>query len=298
MSDDGEFRLSAWGIRNPIPVTVLFIALVLMGVFAYFKLPIKNFPNVQFPGVAVTVTRSGAAPAEMESQITRIIENSLAGLPNVQSIASTITQGSSTTVVQFYLGTDLQKALDDVRTRTDQARAQLPRDIDPPLVQRLEMDDQPIMTYAVAAPGMSTQELSWFIEDTLARTLQAVPGVAQVSRVGGVDREINVIVDPDRLAAHGLTADNVSQALAVANRRCAFSARQPPSSRYVRSPFPPVAGVRCGFRMSRMSVTAPQRCAPSRCSTVNPSLDSRSARSRTPARSPPRTVFRQPSISC
>lgn len=217
MTDPNEFRLSAWGIRNPIPVTVLFIALVVMGLFAYLKLPVKNFPNVEFPAVAVSVTRNGAAPAEMESQITRQIENSMAGLPNVQNISSTITQGSSTTVVQFYLGTDLQKALDDVRTRTDQARADLPRDIDPPLVRRLEVDDQPILTYAVAASAMSKQELSWFIEDTIARALQGAPGVAQVRRVGGVDREINVIVDPDRLAAQGLTADNVSQALAVAS---------------------------------------------------------------------------------
>ncbi len=217
MTDQNEFRLSAWGIRNPIPVTVLFIALVVMGLFAYFKLPVKNFPNVEFPAVAVIVTRNGAAPAEMESQITRQVENSMAGLANVQNIASTITQGSSTTVVQFYLGTDLQKALDDVRTRTDQARADLPRDVDPPLVRRLEIDDQPIITYAVSAPALSIQELSWFIEDTIARTLQAAPGVAQVRRVGGVDREINVVVDPDRLAAQGLTADNVNQALAVAS---------------------------------------------------------------------------------
>ncbi len=217
MTDQSEFRLSAWGIRNPIPVTVLFIALVVMGLFAYFKLPVKNFPNVEFPAVAVSVTRNGAAPAEMESQITRQVENSMAGLANVQNIASTITQGSSTTVVQFYLGTDLQKALDDVRTRTDQARADLPRDVDPPLVRRLEIDDQPIITYAVSAPALSIQELSWFIEDTIARTLQAAPGVAQVRRVGGVDREINVVVDPDRMAAQGLTADNVNQALAVAS---------------------------------------------------------------------------------
>jgi HAE1 family hydrophobic/amphiphilic exporter-1 len=217
MNDQNEFRLSAWGIRNPVPVTVLFIALVVMGLFSYFKLPVKNFPNVEFPAVAVSVTRNGAAPAEMESQITRQVENSMAGLANVQNIASTITQGSSTTVVQFYLGTDLQKALDDVRTRTDQARADLPRDVDPPLVRRLEIDDQPIITYAVSAPALSIQELSWFIEDTIARTLQAAPGVAQVRRVGGVDREINVVVDPDRMAAQGLTADNVNQALAVAS---------------------------------------------------------------------------------
>jgi HAE1 family hydrophobic/amphiphilic exporter-1 len=212
-----QFPISAWAIRNPIPVAVIFIALVLMGLFAYSQLPIKNFPNVELPAVAVTVTRNGAAPAEMESQITRPVEDAIAGLSNIQSVASTITQGSSTTVVQFNLGTDLQKALDDVRSRTDQARAILPRDIDPPLVRRLDFSDQPILTYAVAAPSMSTDELSWFIDNTVARALQAQGGVAQVSRIGGVEREINVIVDPDRLAAQGLTANQVSDALAAAS---------------------------------------------------------------------------------
>jgi HAE1 family hydrophobic/amphiphilic exporter-1 len=224
MSDHGpsqyggtSFPISAWAIKNPIPVAVIFIALVLMGLFAYTQLPIKNFPNVEFPAVAVTVTRNGTAPAEMESQVTRPVEDSIAGLSNIQTIASTVTQGSSTTVVQFHLGTNLQKALDDVRTRTDQARAILPRDVDPPLVQRLEIADQPILHYAVAAPSMSNAQLSWFVDNTIARALQAQPGVAQVSRIGGVDREINVLVDPIRLAAQGLTSNQVSDALAQAN---------------------------------------------------------------------------------
>ena len=208
-----ELRISAWAIRNPIPIAVLFIALVIAGLFSYTQLPIKNFPNVEFPAVSVSVTRSGAAPAEMETQVARPIENALSGLSNVVTIASSVNQGQSTTVVQFQLGQDLQKATDDVRSKVDQTRAELPRDVDPPVIQRLEIDDQPIISYAVVAPGMSETELSWFIDNTVTRILQSRPGVAQVSRVGGVDREINVIVDPDRMAAQGVTANQISDAI-------------------------------------------------------------------------------------
>jgi HAE1 family hydrophobic/amphiphilic exporter-1 len=213
----GGLRISSWAINNPIPVVVLFIAAILAGLISYGSLPIKNFPNISFPLVAVDVTRSGSAPAEMETQITRPIENAMAGLQNVESISSTITQGSSTTSIQFHLGTDLQKATDDVRSKVDQTRNVLPRDIDPPITQRIEVDDQPIITYAVVAPSMSTVDLSWFIDNTIARTLQAEEGVSQIFRTGGLDREINVLVDPVRLAANGITASQVNDTLALVN---------------------------------------------------------------------------------
>jgi HAE1 family hydrophobic/amphiphilic exporter-1 len=209
-----QLMISAWAIRNPTPVAVLFIALVIAGLISYMALPIKNFPNVEFPAVSVTVTRSGAAPAEMENQVTRPIENALSGLNHVTTIASSVNQGSSTTVVQFELGTNLQKATDDVRSKVDQSRSALPREIDPPVVQRLEIDDQPIITYAVSSTTMSPTELSWFIDNTVSRLLQSKEGVAQVTRVGGVNREINVLVDPDRMAAQGLTANQISDAVA------------------------------------------------------------------------------------
>jgi hydrophobic/amphiphilic exporter-1 (mainly G- bacteria), HAE1 family len=212
-----RFAVSAWAIRNPIPIAVLFIGAVLAGLVAYAGLPIKNFPNIEFPAVSVSVTRSGAAPAEMENQITRPVENALAGLSNVNSLDSTVTQGSSTTFIQFQLGQDVQKATDDVRSKVDQIRNDLPRDIDPPIVQRLEIGEQPIVTYAVSEPGMSETDLSWFIDNTISRKLQASPGVARIDRLGGVDREINILVDPDRLAAHNLTAAQVNDALALAN---------------------------------------------------------------------------------
>jgi HAE1 family hydrophobic/amphiphilic exporter-1 len=212
-----ELRLSTWGIKNPIPVALLFIIAVFAGLIAYNFLPIKQFPNVVFPAVAVTVTESGAAPGEMETQITRPIEDAMAGIPNVRSIQSQVSQGMTNTLVQFELGEDLQKATDEVRQRVDQTRAVLPREIDPPTVQRLEINSQPILTYAVSSPSLTPAQISWFIDDTVARQLQAAKGVAQVSRVGGIDREINIIVDPDRLAAQGLTANALNQALSAFN---------------------------------------------------------------------------------
>ncbi|HTX49246.1 MAG TPA: efflux RND transporter permease subunit [Caulobacteraceae bacterium] len=217
MSTTRQLRISAWAIQNPTPVAVLFIALVLAGMISYLTLPVKNFPDIEFPVVIVTVTQSGAAPQELKTQVTRQVENSLTGITDVQSMSSVVTQGSSVTRVQFNIGTDMQKATDDVRAQVEATRAQLPREIDPPTVTRFDFDDQPIITYAVApAPGvtMSSAELSWIVDNDLSRTLQGVPGVGQVARVGGVDREINVIVDPVRMAAQGVTAPQINQALA------------------------------------------------------------------------------------
>ena len=215
--DARAFRVSEWAIRNPIPVVVIFVAAVLAGLISYLALPIKNYPNIEFPSVMVQVTRNGAAPAELENQIARPVENALSGLSDVDAINSTVTQGVSDTFIQFQLGTNIQKATDDVRSKVDQIRNDLPRDIDPPVVQHLDFDDQPIITYAVTAPAMSATDLSWFIDNNISRTLQAEQGVSRIQRLGGEDREINVLIDPNRLAAQGLTAAQVNNALAQAN---------------------------------------------------------------------------------
>uniref|UniRef100_UPI0025E37C88 efflux RND transporter permease subunit n=1 Tax=uncultured Caulobacter sp. TaxID=158749 RepID=UPI0025E37C88 len=173
-----------------------------------------QFPNVEFPAVTVTVTQSGAAPGEMETQVTRPIEDAVAGISNVKTIRSSVVQGASTTTIEFNLGEDLQKVTDEVRSKVDQTRSILPREVDEPIVQRLEITSAPIITYAVSAPTMSSTELSWFIDDTVTRALQGEKGVAQVARVGGVDREINVVINPDRMASFGVTAPQLNQALA------------------------------------------------------------------------------------
>src|SRR3546814_21159396 len=119
-----SFRVSAWAIRNPIPVVTLFLALTLAGLVAYLQLPIKQFPNIDFPIVTVTVTQSGAAPSEVENQITRPIENALTGIAGVQHVTSTVTLGTSSTVIEFQLQTDMPKATDDVRTAGERKRVQ------------------------------------------------------------------------------------------------------------------------------------------------------------------------------
>jgi len=217
-------RISAWAIRNPIPVVSLFILLTIAGIVAYVGLPIKQFPNVNFPVVSVTVTQNGAAPSEVENQITRPIENALSGVAGVKHISSTAVLGSSTTTVEFELHSDMQKATDDVRTAVERARVELPAGIDPPLVQRLDIDNAPILTYAVSAPGMGDTELSRFIDKVVTRALQAQAGVAQVRRIGGAEREINVVLDAQRMAALGVTAPQVNNALA------AFNSDDPPEA--------------------------------------------------------------------
>ena len=208
-----NFRISAWAIRNPIPVVLIILALTLAGLISYNRLPIKHFPNVSFPAISVSVTQNGAAASEMENQITRPIENAMAGIANVKHIYSNVSLGSSITTVEFELGSDLQKATDDVRSAVDRTRVSLPNGIDPPTVQRIEIDSAPILTYAVSSTKLSNAELSWFVDDTVARAVQAQHGVAQVGRIGGVDREINIVLDPARMAAFNITAPQVNDAL-------------------------------------------------------------------------------------
>jgi HAE1 family hydrophobic/amphiphilic exporter-1 len=211
-----QLRISAWAIQNPTPVALLFIALVIAGMLAYMSLPVKNYPDVEFPVVVVTVTQSGASPEQLKTQVTRPIEDAVSGVTDIQTVASNVTQGVSSTRVQFNIGTNMIKATDDIRAKIDTVRAQLPREIDPPTVSRFDFSDQPIVTYAIsAAPGhtLSDAELSWIVDNDVSRELQGGDGVGQVSRVGGVDREINVIPDPVRMAAQGVTAPQINQAL-------------------------------------------------------------------------------------
>jgi HAE1 family hydrophobic/amphiphilic exporter-1 len=208
-----NLQISSWAIRNPIPVVVAFAIATVAGLIAYFELPIKQFPNVAFPVVAVTVVQDGAAPTEMENQVTRLVENAISGIPSVESISSDVSLGVSQTLVQFNIGTPIEKVKDEVRSKIDQIRIELPAGIEPPRVDALDFTGLPIVTYAVSAPSMSPTGLSWFIDDTLARALQTVPGVGQVSRIGGVNREINVTLDPVRMGALGVTAAQINDAL-------------------------------------------------------------------------------------
>ena len=210
-------NISSWSIRNPIPIVLLFVVLTIAGISSYFNLRTNNFPDVDLPIVAVTVVQPGAAPTELETQVTRLVEDSLAGLGRVRKINSTVTDSASTTLVEFELGVDLEKATNDVRNAVAAVRQNLPADVQEPVVQRIEFTGQPILNYVVRAPGMSPEELSWFVDNTVSKRLLLVKGVSQINRDGGVSREIRIKLDPGKLAAQGVTAAAVSQQLRASN---------------------------------------------------------------------------------
>ncbi|MBI3506027.1 MAG: efflux RND transporter permease subunit [Proteobacteria bacterium] len=207
------FPVSAWAIRQPLPSIVLFLVLTVLGLFGFANLPITRFPNIDVPFVAVTVTQSGAAPSELETQVTKKVEDAVAGIAGVKHVTSTVSEGNSSTTVEFRLETQVDRALNDVKDALARIRQDLPRTIDEPIVQRIDIAGLPIVTYAARAPQMSVEELSWFVDDTVARDLQGIRGVSKIERVGGVDREIRVTLDPDRLAAFGVTAADVNRQL-------------------------------------------------------------------------------------
>ncbi|MBD2086553.1 efflux RND transporter permease subunit [Trichocoleus sp. ST-U3] len=210
-------NISGWSIRKPVPTLVLFLFLTVVGWFSFTGLGIDINPNIDLPTVSITVTQAGAGPAELESQVTKPIEDAVAGLGNIDQLNSTVNDGVSTTVVNFVLGTDSDRATNDVRNAVAQIRQSLPADINEPIVQRLEFSGGPIMNYAVISKQKSVEELSNLVDETISRALLSVEGVAQIKRVGGVDREIRVNLDPDRLKALGITATQVNDQIRALN---------------------------------------------------------------------------------
>ncbi len=212
-----NLNISAWAIRKPVPSLVLFMVLMALGYFSFQQLPITRFPNIDIPIVQVRVYQSGAAPSELETQVTKKIEDAIAGVNGVKHITSTVTEGSSLTIIEFRLEINQDRALNDVKDAIARIRAELPRTIEEPIASRLEIEGLPIITYAARAPAMSPEELSWFVDDTIVRAVQGVKGVSQIQRIGGVEREIRIALDADRLLAFGITAGDVNRQVRATN---------------------------------------------------------------------------------
>ncbi len=210
-------NISAWSIRQPIPSLVLFLVLIVLGWTSFNVLPITRFPNIDVPVVQVQITQSGAAPSELETQVSKKIEDAIAGVTGVKHQTTTITEGLSVTTIEFRLEVDADRALNDVKDAIARIRSDLPRTIDEPIIQRVEIEGLPIVTYSVSDPTKSLEELSWFVDDTIKRRLQSVGGVSAVDRIGGVVREIHVTLNPDRLLSLGITAGEVNAQLRATN---------------------------------------------------------------------------------
>ena len=209
----GGGSLSTWAIRRPLPALMLFFVLCVAGLWGFHALPVARFPDIAFPMTTVTISQPGASPSQLEAEVTRRVEDSVATIPNVKRMSSSVTEGLSVTAIEFKLDADLSDALDDTRDAITRIRSDLPQDILEPVVGKVEIGGS-LQTYAVFAPHMAPDALSWFVDRDVARALYGVPGVARVSRIGGVERQVRVDLDPQALLAWGVTAGEVSQQLA------------------------------------------------------------------------------------
>ncbi len=205
------FNISEWSIRRPVPTIVLFLVLTITGLVAFGNLGIDANPNIDVPAVLVQVNQTGAGPEEMETQITKKIEDAVAGLGNIDSLTSTVSDGASETVIEFNLGVDTDQATNDVRDAVTRIRQDFPDDAQDPIVQRLDFSGGgPVVIYTVGSDRRSVEEISDLVDREISRKLLAAEGVSRVDRVGGVDREIRVDLDPQQLNALGITATDVN----------------------------------------------------------------------------------------
>lgn len=206
-------NFSTWAIRNPVPPIALFLVLCIVGMFSFQRLPITLFPNIDVPIITVKISQPGASPAEMANQVTKPVEDAIAVVAGVDHISSTTSSGSVQITAQFLLETDSSKALDDVKDAVSEVRDDLPGSITEPIIRKLDVTGEAILTYAISDRTKSVEELSYFVDDVIARELQTLPGVGRIDRIGGADRAILVELDPDRLLALGITASEVSAQL-------------------------------------------------------------------------------------
>ncbi|MDH7972783.1 efflux RND transporter permease subunit [Sphingomonas sp. AR_OL41] len=217
----GFRNISAWSIRNPVPSLVLFFMLTVAGIFSFNSMQINNNPDIDFPVVVISVSQPGAAPSELEAQVTQKIESAVRSLQGIDEINSRVTEGQSLTIVQLAIGTPIDRAVEDVRSAVQQVRSDLPDGILEPQIERENTSNQDLASYAAVSTDMTIEQLSWYIDNTVSKELLSVPGMATVGRNGGVSREIRVILDPVRLQSQGLTASQVNQQLRQINLNAA-----------------------------------------------------------------------------
>lgn len=210
----GGGNLSSWAIKRPLPALMLFFVLCVAGLYGFHKLSVARFPDIAFPMTVVTVMQPGSSPSQLETEVTRKVEDSVATIPNIKRITSTVVEGVSTTAIEFNLNADLMTALNDTKDSVTRIRMDLPQDIQEPIISKVDIGGS-LLTYAVDAPSMTPDAMSWFVDRDVSRAVYGVEGVAQVKRIGGVDRQIRVDLDPQALQAFGVTAGEVSQQLAL-----------------------------------------------------------------------------------
>jgi multidrug efflux pump subunit AcrB len=206
-------NISAWSIKNPIPAVMLFVMLTFAGLLSFQSMKVQNFPDLDLPTITVVASLPGAAPAQLETEVARKIENAIAPLQGLKNIYTKVQDGGVTITAEFRLEKPVQEAVDDVRSAVSGVRSDLPADVRDPIVRKIDLAGAPILAYTIASRSMDDEALSWFVDNTVVRRILSVRGVGGVSRVGGVDRQVHILLDPVRLQALGTTASDISRQL-------------------------------------------------------------------------------------
>ena len=206
-------NVSSWSIRNPIPAVMLFVLLSFAGMLSFNAMKVQNFPDIDLPTVMVSAVLPGAAPAQLETDVARKIENAIATLQGLKHIHTKVQDGAVTITAEFRLEKPVQEAVDDVRSAVARVRSELPGDVREPIITKMDLAGQPVLAFAINSSRMDEEALSWFVDNDISRRLLAVRGVGAVNRVGGVTREIRVALDPSRLQALGVSAAEISRQL-------------------------------------------------------------------------------------
>ncbi|WP_394790710.1 efflux RND transporter permease subunit [Rhodoferax sp.] len=206
-------NVSSWSIKNPIPAVMLFVLLTFAGLLSFNAMKVQNFPDIDLPTVIVTASLPGAAPAQLETEVARKLENSIATVQGLKHIYTSVQDGSVSVTAEFRLEKPVQEAVDDVRSAVARVRSDLPGDVRDPIVNKVDMAAQPVLAFTIRSSKLDAEALSWFVDNDITRKLLAVRGVGAVSRVGGVTREVQVALDPLKLQALGATAADISRQL-------------------------------------------------------------------------------------
>jgi multidrug efflux pump subunit AcrB len=209
-------KLAALCVKRPVFATVIVLSLVVVGWFAYQQLGVDRFPKVDFPTITITTHLTGAAPEEIETDITDKVEeavNTISGIDQLQSISS---DGVSQVIVQFVLEKDADVAAQEVRDKINTILRDLPKDADPPIIQKFDPDSIPVLAIALSGPA-PIRDITEFADKKLRRRLESINGVGQATIVGGRPRQINVVVDTEKLTSVGLTTAQLNAALQSQN---------------------------------------------------------------------------------
>jgi HAE1 family hydrophobic/amphiphilic exporter-1 len=205
--------VSALAIRRPVATIMVFVAITVLGAFAFDRLRVDLFPELDFPSISVVTTYAGVAPEEMETLVTRPLEEAVARVEGIDRLESYSSEGRSRVALRFDWGVPLEQALNDVRAAVERARPRLPEDVDAPVVYKFDLAAFPVVYLALGTEGMTESETRRFADDVVKPWLERVPGVAAVDIRGARDRQVRVEVDPERMASVGITVADVTRSL-------------------------------------------------------------------------------------